>query len=164
MQEIRYTVTSRERAFYLVFAALVIGLGALYVSSGIPVGFPLFVALYLVNLLVTMRHHTVLTPQGITWRRLGTQHLDWHDIATIRRRKVGGAVGVELRLTDGSVKNLAVPRSSRMLRDPQFDAKLATIWNAWAGATGRGPYIPGPAAPEEWWTPEPDPALPPSGS
>ncbi|MFE2871712.1 hypothetical protein [Embleya sp. NPDC059259] len=155
MPEIRYTLSFRQRWLHLLLAALFGVLSALRASThGIAEDFPLFVApLFLLNFFLFSRFETRLTPQGITCRRYRTLRLDWSEITNVRERRLLGSRSLQLVLADGKVYNLAVPLDAMLQRDREFDTKLATLWNAWTGATGRGAYIPGPDAPEQWQTP-----------
>ncbi|MET7304408.1 hypothetical protein [Embleya sp. NPDC005575] len=152
MSEIRFTLRFRQRWVYLLLPALFAALSVFEFAAGGSDGrYPLFLApLFLLNFLLFSRFDTRVTPLGITWRRYGTRHLDWSEVAHVRERRLLGSRTIQLVLADGKVLNLAVPVDALFQRDREYDAKLATVWNAWAGATGRAPYLPGPDAPAHW--------------
>ncbi|WP_406283160.1 hypothetical protein [Embleya sp. NBC_00896] len=168
MHEIRYTLSFRQRwqllalaaAFGVVLVLEITLTGSRAVFLAVPM-----VAM-LLNFFLFARFSTTLTPRGIAWRRYGTRSLAWDEIVHVRERRVLGTRQVQLLLGDGKVKNLAVPVSGWAQRDPEFDTKLATIWNAWVGATGNGPFMAIPPVAGPWQgqgqAPAPGQPLPPS--
>ncbi|MGC0420559.1 hypothetical protein [Embleya sp. AB8] len=168
MSEIRFTLSLGQRAMFLVIAASFVVLSGFEFAAGGdgPDGrYPLFLAfLFVLNFLVYSRVDTRITPQGITWRRYRAQHLDWSQVAHIRQRSLLGSRYIQVVRADGKVRSLSAPLDTLFQRDRDYDAKFATIRNAWAGATGRAPYLPGPNAPEHWDAARSPEVYPPHGA
>ncbi|MCF2528641.1 hypothetical protein [Yinghuangia soli] len=138
MNEVRLTLEPRQRALFLVAGAVLFVLGVVsialgYFQAGIVTG-PALIALYFTS----GRFATVLTPQGLVAVGLTTQQWAWGEIAQIEAKKMLGSRYVRLTLAGGKKKRLRVPVTGLWQRDHAFDAKVATIWQWWAGATGQG--------------------------
>ena len=145
MNEIVFSLSSRQRLLFLVAGGVLALMGLTSVLSGGGGGFQLILGVIFVGYYFWFaRFGSTLTPQGIVVRGLSTQYVPWQQIARIDTYNVMGGRGVVLRLATGGNKRLRAPMSAPLQRDPDFDAKLATIQQWWQHYAGRQ-QAPGPA-------------------
>jgi hypothetical protein len=78
-----------------------------------------------------------INEDGIDIRVLRTRHIPWQRIQSVERCTLLGTTGVRLRLIDGRPVRLRVPVTGFGQRDPEFDAKAATIHQWWQHYTGQ---------------------------
>ena len=145
MHEIRMVLGLRQRFAWLVLGIVfaVLGVYMLIIEER-----PLFLALAVLQFVfffLSARFATVLRPQGLTAVGLRTRHIAWQEIVGVEAKSLLGARGVRLTLDGGKRVRLRVPMTGGGHRDPEFDVKLATIWQWWAVATGRIAPAPSPS-------------------
>lgn len=137
MHEIRMVLGLRQRFMWLVLGIVftVLGVYMLIIEER-----PLFLVLAVLQFVLffwSARFATVLHPHGLTAVGLRTRRLAWQEIANIEAKSLIGTRGVRLTLVGGRRMRLRVPATGGGANDPEFDVKLATIWQWWAVATGR---------------------------
>ncbi|MDI2129372.1 hypothetical protein [Yinghuangia seranimata] len=148
MNEIRMVLAPQQRVMFLVLGGVFLALGALNVALGLsPVGVvPLAVGvIQFVYYFWFASFHTTLTPWGLVAKGFTQQSWAWGEIAMVEGKGLLGGRYVRLTLTSGKRKRIRVPISALGQRDPEFDAKLAAIWQWWqAGVAqmyGQQPYV-----------------------
>lgn len=140
-----------QRMILLVTGVVLTAAGALGLALGFtPAGLvtgPIFLALGL----YAANFAAVLAPHGITVKGLTTQRFAWGEIAAVEAKSLLGGRHVRLTLVSGRKVRMRVPISAPLQRDPEFDAKVATIWQWWQA---------GIAATQQW---HPQTPVPPQG-
>jgi hypothetical protein len=87
-----------------------------------------------------------LTPAGIEMRRLRRVVIAWPDLAAIRVEPFLLSRRVMLCERDGRRTSMPVPTTSWLLRDPEFDDKVARIRECWARYSAGQTRTPEPVA------------------
>lgn len=150
MHEIRMVLSLGQRMVPLVTGAVLTVFGVVGLAVDIPpVGFG--TGLVFVGIgLYSAKFAAVLTPHGIIVKGLTTQRFAWGEIAAVEARSMLGGRHVRLTLVTGRKVRMRVPISAPLQRDPEFDAKVATIWHWWqAGiATARQWHPQAPVPPQ----------------
>ncbi|MGW9214020.1 PH domain-containing protein [Embleya sp. NPDC055664] len=110
-------------------------------------GITIVVALYYcVRLLLRGLGRVTVDAYGVDVRRVGVAQYAWREITAVREERCRGSREVRLLLIDGRAVRLPAPRTGRILHDPDFDAKAASIKAAWTAALGLPPAEPRPVA------------------
>ncbi|OPC81293.1 hypothetical protein B4N89_10340 [Embleya scabrispora] len=135
MSSVRIGPSPRQRV-----ASVLLGAGALAaVACAFAVrpawGITIVVALYYcVRLLLRALGRVTVDAYGVDVRRVGVARYAWREITAMREERCRGSREVRLLLIDGRAVRLPAPRTGRVLRDPDFDAKAASLKAAWTAA------------------------------
>ncbi|WP_345673197.1 hypothetical protein [Yinghuangia aomiensis] len=129
MREIRMVLSLGQRWALLVPGAVITAVGIALIAVDVsPFGLGagpvlLFMGFY------SARFATVLTPHGLTLKAFTTRHFAWGEIAAVEAKHTLGTWYVRLTLTSGRRVRVRVPLDGPGQRDPDFHAKVATIWH-----------------------------------
>ncbi len=111
----------------LVFGLIVFGVGVLVAALNFGLG-----ALWSLT----------LTPEGVTIKRYGTTVIPWAELQTVTERNWLGTRQLKFIRRQGGAKISLAPMTHWMVKDPEFEQKLATI-RQWHVQFGGGYGAPG---------------------
>jgi hypothetical protein len=138
MNEINFTMSSRQRLPFAVAGGVFLVAGLLAIAGGSGGGFQLLLGVvFTAYYFWFARFGATLTPQGVIVRGLTTQRIPWQQIAAVDTYRALGGTGVVLRMAGGGSKRLRAPVTAPLQRDPDFQAKVATFQQWWQHYAGQ---------------------------
>jgi hypothetical protein len=135
--EIRFGMTTRQKLVFLP-VWLAAATESLLLGKSVPAIGISGASFWIMFFAVRSRRSSTLSPAGITLWNLRKRLIPWQTIRAIDTMKVVGSTLVQIRLTDGKTVTLRAPQTGPWQRDPDFEAKLATIRSWWRSGIGGG--------------------------
>jgi hypothetical protein len=132
MPPLEFRLSPAQRAANTAYGLVIFAiLGVLRVlTDGLAVGIAFFVfalVLSAVNYGLGGLWSLTLTPEGVTIKRYGTTVVPWPEIQSVVARNWLGTKQVKFIRRQGGAKISLAPMTHWMVKDPEFEQKLATI-------------------------------------
>jgi hypothetical protein len=133
--EIRFGMTTRQKLVFLP-VWLAAAAESLLLGKSVPAVGISGASFWIMFFAVRSRRSSTLSPAGITLWNLRKRLIPWQAIRDIGTMKVAGSTLIQVRLTDGKTVTLRAPQTGPWQKDPDFEAKLATIQAWWRRGVG----------------------------
>ncbi|MBU3061592.1 hypothetical protein KO481_08655 [Nocardia sp. NEAU-G5] len=149
MQQIEFRLSPAQRAANAGFSLVVFAIIGLLrlVTQGLALGVAFFVLGIVVSALnfgLGALWSLTLTPEGVTIKRYGTTVIGWGELQSVVERNWLGTKQVKFIRRQGGAKISLAPMTHWLVKDPEFEQKLATIrqWHVQFGGGAGAPQQP----------------------